>query len=609
MVKHRIAPVPDGGNRHGRRVGIEAVEVGTVIGVQLRRGDQRRRQRDVADRNRAHRRIALRRNVVYCDGICRIMIIAIGVGVIVERIVVVAIVVFRTGCLNVEAMRIVVLLHGIHWNVRCLVIAAFAEFQVEVEHVGVDRGVRRGDGPIAAKAHIRHEVAVGVADLRAVERVEGVENLPAVAHVVAISIPVAGIGADDKFLEIGEAVVVEVGVEVLDGPVKLHARVEALEDFLVRNLKAPDDVVRVEALEDEELPVPLLAEVGPLGAISCRRRPDLGLVPEEVLPAVGHAVGVGIFHRRVHAVLLAHSARLGAPETEVEAVGIGPIAIVLFLESRLVRRLLGVAEARVAQGQARLVEAVVEAADLKTVVERIADRRVARKLLVDKGELALRLPHARNVVLVGVPVGEVVEVGVRRLGARHRRDERHAVAPGRDREVVGYAVLVDVAKVVLGIPFLREHRLRIDRYVRLVIGHGSREICRRGLGLGARLFRRERKRPLGRAALGLRSRDKPGVEEAVLLCIGIGVEPGGHVGGCGLCRAYAALGYREVHLVVQPAVVERTDAVSPRIHVYRRRRRAVPPLAPGGSVGKRRAGHVEVAFAAPALEGRPRIFL
>ena len=307
--------------------------------------------------------------------------------------------------------------------------------------------------------------------------------------------------------------------------------------------------------------------------------------------------------------MLALSARLWAPEVEVKAIGFGPVSIVLRLEGRLVRVRLGRAEAHVAHGQRRLVEAVVEAAELKAVVERIADRRVARELLVDEVELALRLPHAGDVVLVGVAGRNVVEVGIRVLGAGHRRDERQAVAPRGDREVVGYAVLVDVAEVVLGIPFLREHRLRIDRYVRLVLGRGGREICRRRLGLGARLFWRKRKRPLGRAALGLRRGDEPGVEEAVLLCVGIGVVAGGHVGGHRLRRARAVLGYREVLLVVQPAVVERANAIAPRIHVNGRRRRAVPPQAPAGTVGERRIGDVEVAFAATALEGRPRIFL
>ena len=303
--------MPDGGNRNWRSVGFETVEVGTAIGIQLLRGDQRRRQRDVANRDSALGRIAHYRvgagvGIVRIDRIAPIVIV---VEVVVERIVVVAVGVLWIDRLDVGAFLfvVVVLLHGIHLNVPCLVIAVFAEFIAKVEDVcggGVGVGVRYLCGHIAPKAHVRHEVAVAVADLRAVQRVERVHDLPAVAHVVGVGIPMAGIRADEKFLKVGEAITVEVGVEVLDGHVELDARVEALEHFLVRNHRATDDVVRVEALEDEELPVPLLAEVGPLGAISCRRRPDLGLVPEEVFPAVGHAVDIRVCECRIHARML-----------------------------------------------------------------------------------------------------------------------------------------------------------------------------------------------------------------------------------------------------------------------------------------------------------------
>ena len=432
------------------------------------------------------------------------------------------------------------------------------------------------------------------------------QNLPAVAHVVAVAIPVAGVRADDKLLHVSEAVTVEVGVEAVHGHVELDARVEALKHLRCGDLDAPDDVIRVEALEDEELAVPRLAEIGPLGAISCRRSPDLGLVPEEVLPAVGHGVGIGVLHGRIHAVLLALASRLGAPQTEIGRRGVEPVVG----RKRLPRLLLGVAEARIARRQARLVEAVVEAAELEAVVERIADRRVARELLVDERQLALRLPHAGDVVLVRVSGGEIGEVGLGLVGAGHRRDERiDAVAPRGDREIVGDAVLVDVAQVVLGLPFLREHGLGVDGNVRLVLGRRRRQVGGRRLGLRARLLGRERERPVGRATLGLRSRHEPGVEEAVLRVVGIGIEPGGDVGGRGLGRARAGLVEREVHAVVEPAVVERSDAVAPCIHVDGRRGRAVPPLAPVGAVGERRAGDIDVAFAAAALEGSARILL
>ena len=120
------------------------------------------------------------------------------------------------------------------------------------------------------------------------------------------------------------------------------AKSEPNDEALGLDLGAAEDVIGIEALEDEELPVLLLAKIVVSG------RPDLGLVPEEVLPAVGHAVGIGVVHRRVHAVLLALPARLWAPEVEVKAIGFGPVSIVLRLEGRLVRVRLGRAEAHVA---------------------------------------------------------------------------------------------------------------------------------------------------------------------------------------------------------------------------------------------------------------------
>ena len=161
--------------------------------------------------------------------------------------------------------------------------------------------------------------------------------------MVAVRVPVAGVGADQELFGVRQAVTVEVGIEAVDSRVKRHARVEAPEDLGGGNLGADEDVGGVEPLEDE-----LLAFLRLAPAV-VHRRHDLRLVPEEVFPAVGEGVGVGVFKRRVHAVLLALAARLRAPFRKVEAVRGSPIAPVLRGKGQLVRRLFVLAERHVAR--------------------------------------------------------------------------------------------------------------------------------------------------------------------------------------------------------------------------------------------------------------------
>ena len=169
--------------------------------------------------------------------------------------------------------------------------------------------------------------------------------------------------------------------------------------------------------------------------------------------------------------------RLRAPFREVGRRGVEP-EVGICRDERLPRRLLRAAEADIAQGQARFVEAVVEAADLKAVVKRVADWRIARELLVDEGELALRLPHAGDEVLVGVSVGEIEKVAADRDAAAHygvggRRQEPPA-APDLYREQIRHAVGVDVAAVVGFEPFAREDHLDIAVGVRYRVLLGKR---------------------------------------------------------------------------------------------------------------------------------------
>ena len=185
--------------------------------------------------------------------------------------------------------------------------------------------------------------------------------------MVAIGIPVAGVGANQELFEIGESVVVKVERFLF----VLNARVETLQDVRRGNFRADEYVARDEALEYELLAVLRLAVGMPAGY------PDLRHVPEVVLPAVGEVVGVGVFKRRIHAGGSVRTAGLRAPEAEVNAIRILPVASICLFERRLVCVRLGNAERHDALGHLGLVEAVVEATQLKPVVERNPYRRIA----------------------------------------------------------------------------------------------------------------------------------------------------------------------------------------------------------------------------------------
>ena len=126
-------------------------------------------------------------------------------------------------------------------------------------------------------------------------------------------------------------------------------------------------------------------------------------------------------------------------------------------------------------------------------------------------------------------------------------------------------------------------------------------MCRDRNRLRQGLLGRDRKRPFRRGAFLLRGRDEPGVQEAVLDFVAIAVEARrSFFSGC---RSDAGAGFvkGDVHLAVQPAVVDGVGAIAPRIDIDSRSRRAVPVHAEERSVGECRALCVQVAFAATAL--------
>ena len=345
----------------------------------------------------------------------------------------------------------------------------------------------------------------------------------------------AGVRADQLLFEVGEAVVVEVELEELRAAEILGvvhgARVEAVEHLGGGYHCADYDVHRVEALEDKVLSALRGAHAVAAG------RPDLGLIPEEVFPAVLELVAVRVIGRRIHAGerrLLGvdrFAWWLGAPLGKIGSRGVEPFRIgvvlasvgerlVVGLDELLPRHLLYVAEADVGLGDVGRVEPVVEAAELKAGREWNADRRIA---------VAGVFVDARQQVFVGVRRRKVKKVALD-LVAAHDLDQVAAGPVRLHGEDIGHAVLVDVAAVVGRLPFKREHAFDIDRDVRLFVARQlRREIGGGGLGLFKRLFRRNVERPLRRPALGLRRRDDPAVKVAVLFGIGIRIVASRHV--------------------------------------------------------------------------------
>ena len=364
----------------------------------------------------------------------------------------------------------------------------------------------------AQRRERRHEVAVGVRRLVArALRVEAHHDLPRVAHVVAIRVPMAGIRADQVFLVVGKTVVVKVARRLLAARL---ARIEVSLDLGVGDGRAENEALRVKALEDIGLAVDGLGRT--------RRHGHVGEVPEVVFPAVGEVVAVGIVRRRIHPDALA--GRFRAPARQVRR----PERIVV---RRRIRRIIG----RVVRDQPRLprgelvlaevgvglevvlrVEARLEAAQLADRRERMADRRIALLRRMDERHLALDPPDARQVVLVGVGLGEVLEV-------RHVADgiavdelqEAHARAPPDLHHVdVGDAVPVHVAAVVGRVLLLREEHPDLGRLVARLVAALVVQVEELVRQRGRRLLRiRRADRPLMR--LGI-DRD-PGVEVVVVL--------------------------------------------------------------------------------------------
>ena len=436
------------------------------------------------------------------------------------------------------------------------------------------RAVLFHDARGAVGREVGHVVAVRVAGLRAVQRIEAHHDFPAVAHVVAVRIPVGRVRAEDELLEIGQAVVIEVGV--VREPVlgKRLARIEARLDVGGGNLVALEDVVHVEALVDVLLARTRIRRRG------ARRVPDVGGVPEEVLPAVRQAVTVRVGHRRVHAAGLA--GRLRGPLLEVRGARVEDVRPRVGFP----RRLLVLVEVDVGRREVGRVEAGREATELETRREGQADRRIAAARRDAEGHaVSIARQAAGEEVLVGVAAREVAQVvrhdHVLARVVAHRQRNQVAAVPVRHRERIRHAVLVDVAEVVGRHPFLREDRLDLRVDVAAVLRLLGRELHDAGTDL-ARTLRQDRvaENRLGLVTLARGAVEDPAVEEGVLVARIVRVEVGHRV-AVELRRGHARLRAArrvegDVHAVQRAVVVRTRDLVTEGVDLFADVLRAVP---------------------------------
>ncbi len=451
-----------------------------------------------------------------------------------------------------------------------------------------------------------HVVAIRVFLAVVHESVRAHQDFPAVGHMVAIRIPMARIRPERELLEIGKAIAVEIARPAARGD-----RIEVLQDVRAGNRRPLDNVVGVEAFEDERLPRARHAEGRQLRIalqgvridrrrILRGRRPDLGLVPEEILPSVREVVLVRVGERQIHA-----RGRFRRPDREIVAVRLRPLVGVVrktvcgrprapfgrlelvLVERRLVRMLFAPAEICLAVGVFRVVQTFMEAAQLHPRRELVGAAHVARRIIAPVFG-PLRVSH-RQIVAVDPVARERLEIG----RSVRERLARLPLAHGVD---IGDAVLVDVAEIVFRAVFLREDRLVLRLEIALlVVRHFRRERDGNGRHAFLRLRRDQRGRCLrilpAVAAARLDRNRQPAVEERILLRVGISVvarSRGGHA---------ANRADRAVQTIVQPAIVDRADLVAERVGVACRIGTAVPFEAERRRTRKR-GPRIDVTFAA-----------
>ena len=178
-----------------------------------------------------------------------------------------------------------------------------------------------GDG---THLEISHKVAVDVSSLVGrCQRIEIHHDFPAVAHSVAVGIPMAGVRADGKFFEVGKTVLIEVRIVAVLLGRERFAGIEARFNLIGRNRRTLEDIVEIKALESY---------------IRSRNTGRyMGAIPEVVFPAVREAVAVGILDRRIHTLDLS-AAGLRTPLKKIGRggqrfrIGLGKRGVRIILE-------------------------------------------------------------------------------------------------------------------------------------------------------------------------------------------------------------------------------------------------------------------------------------
>ena len=443
------------------------------------------------------------------------------------------------------------------------------DVQIDLEAVGGGSVVVRiSERPAAAQAEICHEVAVGVGGLiRSVEGIKAHHDFPAVAHTVAIGIPVAGIRADGKLLKIGESVTIEVGILGQNIRLKRRAGIEASLNIGIRNWSTYEDITKVEFLS---LEIARLREIV-----------DVCLIPEVVFPAIREAVAIGILHRGIHA-RIAVGAGLRRPFGKVlvplgiMAIGLGKLLPSLGLVWRI-RIAVNNIEIGIGLRHIKRIETVAKAANLHAGSECCANWSVA---------ISLAAVNGREEVLVRIGGGEIHKVILNNLLSTGNELDEVAAAPSLHRKDVRDAVGIDIAEVVAHAPLAGEDglnfRIKIVAVLRLLV----RKVHAACSNL-ARNFRRNRaENRVGRTAIFVNGMENPAVEEGVLPVRLLEI----HIGkgiiiaffprnvDASLCAASSA--DRHIVAVIKLTIILRIiHLIAVCINLYSRLLGAVPPEA------------------------------
>ena len=339
------------------------------------------------------------------------------------------------------------------------------------------------------------------------ERIEAgcVSDFPEVAQSVAIGVPKDRAGALDVFFVIGQAVTVEVARIGLG--VAREERIEGFGDIFPRDEGAfIFRMLQIELAAGEALELVVAVDVA-----------HIRIVPEIIFVAVRQAVFIGVVRGGI-------GGTLGAPCGQHSGTAQGiPRS---HFQRAVVGRSIGndIGQPHIGGDASHVGGAVVEAvaitADFQLGGEGVD--RLGPPAGKPREEFLIGILVGRQVVLVLVIGGEIGEV-VHGIERAVRVDAEAVLHDGH----IGDAVLVDIAAVVGGAPFLGEDGFQHGLHIAAVIGlgGGQRNLAHRGreavaLGRDAAADLADHAAAVGGGG------DEPGVEEGILVGDGAGVGRG-----------------------------------------------------------------------------------